>query len=316
MITAVHRAHQVAHAPPIRELSEDVLAPYIPPSVLGHEAAATWIAELRRLTVFFVDLPDLVHGVDLGEIQELIAAVQADFERHEAQMHQIGVDNHGTSLLAATGLPPHAHADDPERGVRTAIALAQTLERLGWRGTIGVATGRALCGLIGNDVRREYAILGDFVNVAARLSTSGDGSERVTVLCDAATFEATHLRIEYGAPIELTVKGKTRPITAYRPAGRRATATALGTAAFGRRREQRVIRGAVEEAAAGTGHTVAIQAEPGMGKSRLLAEAWALAGDRGLRCLIGRGRRDRARDPVPRLAPRVRRAAGRRRARR
>jgi predicted ATPase/class 3 adenylate cyclase len=281
VLTAVHGTPRVRHRTPIDDIPDAALAPYIPPSVLDREAAATWIAELRRLTVFFVDLPDLVHGVALDDIQTLIAAVQADVERHAAQIHQIGVDNHGTSLLGATGLPPHAHADDPERGVRTAIAVSRTLERLGWRGTIGVATGRALCCLVGNRALREYAVLGDSVNIAARLSTTG----AETVLCDAATVEATRARIEYGPPIELTVKGKSRPITAYQPAGRRTRARTAASTAFGRRREQRLLRAAIERTAAGARGTIAIQAEPGLGKSRLLAEAEALARARGLRTL-------------------------------
>jgi predicted ATPase/class 3 adenylate cyclase len=274
----------------VAELDERVLEPFIPPSVLAHERVAhgRWLAELRRLTVIFVELPDLVHGVGLDDIQQLVAALQADFWRHGAVMNQIGVDNHGTTLLAAAGLPPHSHDDDPERGVRTAVAVAQTLERLRWRGAIGVTTGRALCNLLGNRVRREYTIIGDMVNLAARLCTAGAGGERVSVLCDAATVEATRRRIEYGEPLELTVKGKTRPITAYRPAGRRAAA-APGTTAFGRPREQRAIRAAIEGVAAGEGRAVVIQAEPGMGKSRLLAEAVSLAATRGIRCVGGAG---------------------------
>ena len=88
------------------------------------------------MTAIFVDLPDLAPRLDLHAVQELILALQADFERHSTQLNQIAVDNHGTSLLAATGLPPHAHADDPERGIRTALAIADTLRRLGWRGTV------------------------------------------------------------------------------------------------------------------------------------------------------------------------------------
>ena len=204
-------------------------------------------------------------------------------------INQVGVDNHGTTLLAATGLPPHTHDDDPERGVRTAGALALTLERLGWRVAIGVTTGRALCNLLGNRVRRGYTIIGDMVNMAARLCTAGGGGEHVSVLCDAPTVEATRRRIEYGEPLELTVRGKTRPITAYRPAGRRVVATAPGTMAFGRPREHRAIRAAIESVAAGKSHAVAIQAEPGMGKSRLLSEAVSLARDRGIRCVGGAG---------------------------
>ena len=272
------------------ELDEHMLEPFIAPSVLAYEKVAhgTWLAELRRLTVVFIALPDLVHGVDLESIQRLIAALQADLGRHGAVMNEIGVDNHGTTLVAATGLPPHSHDDDPERGVRTAVAIGHTLERLGWQGSIGVTTGRVLCNLIGNETRRVYGVIGDAVNVAARLSTSAAEGDHVSVLCDAASVEATRQRIEYGEPVELAVKGKTRPIAAYPPIGRRHAATP-GTMAFGRPREHRVIRAAIESVVSGNGRAVAIQADPGMGKSRLLTEAVSLALARGIRCVGGAG---------------------------
>ena len=82
-------------------------------------------AELRRVTAIFVDLPDLVDGTDPDAVQELIVALQADFERHGAQLNQTRRRQpRARRLVAATGLPPHAHADDPERGVRTALAVA------------------------------------------------------------------------------------------------------------------------------------------------------------------------------------------------
>ena len=71
--------------------------------------------------------------------------------------------------------------------------------------------------------------------------------------------------------------------------GRRVPTAAPGTTPIGRRREQRVLRRAIEQVAAGGGRAVAIQGEPGLGKSRLLAEAAGLAAARGLRCLSGAG---------------------------
>ncbi len=246
-------------------------------------------------------------------VQELIVALQADFERHSTQLNQIGVDNHGTSLLAAAGLPPHAHADDPERGIRTALAIADTLRRLHWRGTVGVASGRVLCVVIGNETRREYMVMGDSINVAARLSTSGDGSERVLVLCDAATAEATRRRIEFGPPMQLQVKGKTLPITAYRPLGRRGPTAGPGTAAFGRRREQRVLRAAIE---AGRRRRFARGRDPGRARPGQVAPAGR--GGRARRRArdalpVRHRRRDRAGHALPRLAARVRDAAEHRR---
>ena len=55
----------------VTDVDEHMLEPFIAPSVLGHEEVAhgRWLAELRRLTVVFVELPDLVHGVGLDDIK-------------------------------------------------------------------------------------------------------------------------------------------------------------------------------------------------------------------------------------------------------
>ena len=154
---------------------------------------------------------------------------------------------------------------------------------------MGVASGRALCVVIGNETRREYMVMGDSINVAARLSTSGDGSERVLVLCDEATAEATRRRIEYGPPVELRVKGKTcrstrtaRSDGAGRPPRRAPprSAAVANSGCCGRRSKR---------ASAAARARSPSMPNPGMGKSHLLAEAAELAAGRGMRCLFGSG---------------------------
>ncbi len=288
----------------------DVLSSYVPLAVFGREETGqgSWLAELRHVTVLFVNLPDCDFHVSAERAQELAAALQEELDRHEATINKLSVDSHGTSLVAATGLPPLSHDDDAVRGVRSALAIAEALERMGRPGAIGVATGQAFCGPIGNESRREYTMIGDVVNTAARLmqaALEGDGvvgagsggPGTVQILCDTATHRATRHRIDYAEPRELRVKGKSSPLVVYRPTRRRTARTAATTAMAGRDLERDVVLANLDAALRGECRVVMVEGEPGIGKTQLVNAALTLAQERGVRCLAGAG------DPIERTVP-------------
>jgi predicted ATPase/class 3 adenylate cyclase len=278
-----------------------LLAPYIPPPVMSREGIGqgNWLAELRRVTVVFVNLPGIDHRADPRLVQQAVVALQREFDRYEATISSLAVDAKGTSVLAATGLPPLSHDDDPVRAVRAAMSVARALGEAQWNAGVGVATGRALCGPVGNRLRREYTMAGDVVNTAARLMghALADGAPAVTVLSDAATERVTRSRINWGPERRLQLKGKSAPAAAFAPVRRRAGTVLGGLDTVGRRREREALARTVAMAAQGTCQLVVLEGEPGMGKSRLLLEALAEAKATGTRCLSGAG------DPIERVAP-------------
>jgi predicted ATPase len=285
------------HAPAAPAL----LAPYIPPPVMSREGIGQgdWLAELRRVTVVFVNLPGVDHLAKPQLVQQAVVALQRNFDLHEATINNLTVDAKGTSVLAATGLPPLSHDDDPVRAVRAAMAVARSLAQERWLAGIGVATGRAFCGPVGNRLRREYALAGDVVNTAARLMSHAlaDGGPAVTVLCDAATERVTRQRIDWAPARELELKGKLGTFSAYTPMRRHATTASGGRDTLGRRPEREALARGVTLAGDGTSQLIVLEGEPGMGKSRLLLEATAEAAAAGTRRLSGSG------DPIERAAP-------------
>ncbi|HWF72980.1 MAG TPA: AAA family ATPase [Solirubrobacteraceae bacterium] len=287
--------------PAPRPVPAALLTPYIPPPVVSREGIGQgdWLAELRRVTVVYVQLPGIDHRAEPQLVQQAVVALQREFDRHEATINNLTVDAKGTSIIAATGLPPLSHDDDPVRAVRAAMAVARTLGEGHWRAGVGVATGRAFCGAVGNLARREYAMSGDVVNTAARLTGHAlrDESAPVAVLCDAPTERATRQRIDWGQERELVLKGKEGPVIAFTPVRQSAGSVADVRETVGRRREREALARAVQLAAKGTAQLVVLEGEPGMGKSRLLLEVVAEAGTRGVRCLGGHG------DPIERAAP-------------
>jgi class 3 adenylate cyclase/tetratricopeptide (TPR) repeat protein len=275
---------------------ETLLAPYLPRAMLasmvaGHEE---WLAELRQLTVLFVNLPDLDHQAGLDDAQEAMLALQSALYRYQGSINKLSVDEKGTTLVAALGLPPLAHEDDPARGVLAALAMREALA--GRRVGIGVTTGRVFCGTVGSRRRREYTMLGAVVNLAARLmQEAGEG-----VLCDAATAEAARSTLDFESLAPVRVKGRADPVPVFRPdrpasrAGRRPE-PASPTPLVGRRDEQARLAGALRRLMAEDADrpdralVLVLEGEAGAGKSRLVAELREQALAAGLPVLAGAG---------------------------
>ena len=168
---------------------EDVLATFLPRELVSRVRAGQtgWLAEFRRLTVVFVG----IRGFD-GDAPGVLdrsprppsAPRRPLIDRYGGSLNQIVDDDKGLTLVAAWGLPDRTHEDDPARGVLAARAIVDALGDLGLDVSAGVTTGRAFTGVRGGPIRCEYAMIGDVVNLAARLMQSGSpaATERVTQL--------------------------------------------------------------------------------------------------------------------------------------
>ena len=182
-------------------------------------------SELRQVTVVFVNLGlknhDLLGAAKyddaMNRCHQILVAVQSAVYQYEGSLNKFLMDDKGSTLLAVWGLPPLAHDDDPVRAVMSSLLIAHALAEQGFVASVGVSTGVAFCGLVGNRVRREYSVLGDMVNLSARLMQHackiGGG-----VVCEQRTMQfalSRGLHFEYMPPIR--VKGKTGRIQVYRP---------------------------------------------------------------------------------------------------
>jgi predicted ATPase/class 3 adenylate cyclase len=238
------------------------------PAAIHHRVEAgqgIWLAELRRITVLFINLPDMHYGTPLAEAQQAMQTLQQALYRYEGSVNKLSVDDKGVSLLAVYGLPPLSHNDDPGRGVRAALDIREQLESLGWQYAIGVTTGRAFCGSIGNEQRCEYTIMGDVVNLAARLMQKAKNS----ILVDEPTASmAEHIEFEAHAP--LTLKGKARPVSAFRPlAYIQEEESSAETELVGRDAEQQQLQQAMSTLHSGGSSVAIVDGEAGIGKTSL-----------------------------------------------
>ncbi|WP_164842445.1 tetratricopeptide repeat protein [Actinoplanes solisilvae] len=269
-------------APPTGEL-EQLLGPFLHPAIRTrlrygrHEL----VNEHRKVTTAFVRLPDLDVGnpASVEALQRYLAAGVAIIDQYGGHLRHLMADDKGTILVAVFGTPV-SYEDDEERALRCCLELLA----LGGADRGGVTTGPVFCGEVGSDIRREYAVVGDAVNLAARLMQAAPPGH---LLVDRATFKQVSDVAVADGPIEVVAKGKAAPVPAWivHAVPNSATSSPLPSPApgalVGRSAEMASLRARVHEALTGRGSVVWLHGEAGIGKSRLAAEACRLAGTLG-----------------------------------
>jgi class 3 adenylate cyclase/tetratricopeptide (TPR) repeat protein len=182
----------------------------------------------------------------------------------------------GDAIMAVFGAPV-THEDDAERAVRAALAMRDSITAaasgLPFSLHIGVNTGEVMAGLVGPQERREYTVMGDVTNTAARLQSAAPPG---TILVGRATHLATQHVIDYEQSEPVSAKGKEEPVEAWRaigatggPAERPSSAAPL----VGRAAEIELLTRSWEQVVAeSTPRLVTVIGPPGIGKSRLVRE--------------------------------------------
>eukprot|EP00924_Labyrinthula_sp_SR-Ha-C_P015529 snap_masked-scaffold_4-processed-gene-2.36-mRNA-1 protein AED:0.43 eAED:0.80 QI:0/-1/0/1/-1/1/1/0/1682 len=133
------------------------------------------VNEIRKVTTIFCNLGLTAeeqaaiqqgHEKAIMRLHSLFKAIQAIVFRMDGQINKFLIDDKGSTLIVCFGLPPLAHEDDGTR----AMICARGISGLVPEAKLGISTGMAYCGLIGGDNdRKEYTVIGDCVNVSARL---------------------------------------------------------------------------------------------------------------------------------------------------
>ena len=198
-------------------------------------------------------------------LDTIVRTVQHGAERESVTFLASDIDANGGKIILTTGVPATLE-DDEGRLLRAARSVAEAPHPLPIR--IGVNRGHVFAGDIGTAYRRTFTVMGDTVNLAARLMAAAQPGE---ILATAPVLDQarTHFATE---PLEpFSVKGKSEPVQAYRVgAATGARRDSYGTLPFrGRDKEFATLVDALESAKAGHGSNVLINAERGVGKTRL-----------------------------------------------
>ena len=180
-------------------------------------------SERRQVTVLFADLcgfTAMSQSLDPEEVHELVG-------RYTALVDGIvvgyggTVDKHiGDAVMALFGAP-RAHDDDPMRAAQAALDIHEALGRMSettsrpLQAHIGIASGEVVAGVLDRADARDYTVLGDTVNLAARLvAAAGPGQ---TLLSDGV-YRALSGRGVCDGLGEIQLKGFDAPIRVLAPA--------------------------------------------------------------------------------------------------
>lgn len=293
-------------SPVMPEGAENSLRPYIPGAVINRLTAgqSSWIAELRRVTVLFINLPGVDQDTGLESAQEIARLIQRSVYHFEGSINKINVDDKGITIVAALGLPPFSHEDDPARGVKAALMIRKELTSLKVPSTIGIATGRIFCGSVGNESRREYTIIGNAVNLSARLMGAASRQEEliakyvVPILCDRLTHDSAKEAIEFEMLPPQHIKGRTEAVEVFNAIEIKKSVVRSKTELIGRQEEKTLIAASLQELSRGAPHqTLVLQGEAGIGKSRLFEDLIRQAETQDMKMFSGNG------DPIEKSSP-------------
>jgi class 3 adenylate cyclase len=268
------------------------LAAAAPGPLIEKMRATRLEGERKPVSAVFVDvvgstaLAETMDPEDWTEIMnqawELLS--QAVF-RYEGTIAQL----QGDGVLAFFGAPV-SHEDDPERAVRAALDMLPSIteyarqlkatHELDFQVRVGINTGSVLVGRVGSDLRYEYNALGDAVNVAARVQAAARPG---SILITAETRRYVSAPFELKELPPLMLKGKAEPVTTYEVLGLKAApGQARGLAGIespmvGRDGELKRLEDLLPVIAAGRSRVASLVGDPGIGKTRLLAEFKAAA---------------------------------------
>lgn len=200
--------------------TEEALRAYVPVTVLTHQEAATteWIGEVRRVSVFFLMLKTrALSNPDrsaLRLLQRTYCFIQRALYRREGVIKEFTVDDKGCVVVAGFGMPPYVHDDDSVRAVQAAQEVMGFLRANGSDARIGISTGTVFCAWVGSEVWRDFAMIGQTVNMSARLMANKGNRD---ILVDAVTFARSKQSVSYHTLEPIFVKGRASPMGVFRP---------------------------------------------------------------------------------------------------
>jgi class 3 adenylate cyclase/tetratricopeptide (TPR) repeat protein len=289
----------------------DRITPYIPPVLLDRILAAPESprveADLRPVTVIFAQtvgleaiVEQLAPALAAQAIQVYMAQMQVAIEQFGGVVNKLDVADEGVKLVAIFGAPT-AYEDHAERAARAALlmrdqvaAVNREIAQIGGAGApslrqrIGINLGSVFAGNVGSAERKEYTVMGDAVNVAARVMSKAGWGE---AWCSELTMRAIETRMICESRGQTTLKGKAEPIDLFLLREERdPLAAALASyramrPLVGRAEELAWLRAQMAAALDGDGRAVRIVGDAGIGKSRLTAALVGDALERGVRVI-------------------------------
>ncbi len=256
-------------------VAHDTLARCLAPAVRAHVMGGGGAPEHRPVTVAFIRF----EGIDAliatkgpaataDLLHRLVATVETATEAQGIALLASDIDVDGGKLILTAGAPI-VTGEDEERMLLALRAIVDANVPVSIR--IGVNRGAIFAGDIGPFYRRTYTVMGDTVNLAARLMAKAPAGR---IYATADVLDRSNTLFATTALEPFMVKGKSKPVSAWDVGDAIGSRTRQGTLEVlpltGRDAEIAALREALASARAGQGKVFEIVGEAGVGKSRLV----------------------------------------------
>ena len=259
------------------------LTQVVPATLRQHLLSGAIDPEHRNATVAFVHfdgVDDLVttHGADVlaSGLHELVSSAQRATSEHGVTFLGTDIDHDGGKVILVAGAP-NALGDDEGRMLLALRSIVDAGTQIPIR--IGVNKGHVFAGDIGPAYRRTYTVMGDAVNLAARVMSMAVPGQ---ILATGPVLDASTVAFNAVALEPFMVKGKKDPVHAFmvgHSTGSKPETVSREFPLVGRDPEMDAYRRALLELRGGHGSVLELVGNAGMGKTRLLSEFLAEAPD-------------------------------------
>ncbi|KAJ3109516.1 hypothetical protein HDU97_005173 [Phlyctochytrium planicorne] len=248
-------------------------------------------SEFRTITVLFVKF-DWILSPD--KINSAMVALDGILSDLGGVYQQSSADDKGLSILACFGLPPLQSENIATCALLAGVKFSNVLDTIGISGTaLSLGTGEILFSVIGNSMRAEAGLLGDVVNISARMLSVKGKQAKNNVVCDESTHSAAVTdQVKY---LDLGLyTGKEEPQRVYEvQMGEKKLQDNVKSSGkaqhFGYSDEKQIIASSLNEWMLGSEESISIYLEGpgGMGKSSLAEYARLLASKNNMPlCLV------------------------------
>ncbi|HTH12777.1 MAG TPA: adenylate/guanylate cyclase domain-containing protein, partial [Spirochaetia bacterium] len=262
------------------EVPHDLARPWLLGPVFDRIGAGqnSFLADLRIAVVFFLGMesPDFDrHPSAVGTFQKLIAFLQKTLAGYEGNLLQVIVGDKGTYLYGAFGAPV-AHENEAGLALHALLAIRDQASQAGLRKfRIGVSQGQIYAGAYGGVTRKTYGVLGNEVNIAARIMQAAPENG---ILVSPAVYRSSSHQFRFEAVGSKTLKGLAFPMELQKlkealPKGEvQAPRDRTRWPLVGRDAEMARVEAHLDRLTQGQGGVLLVEGEAGIGKSRFIDE--------------------------------------------
>ena len=208
----------------IKRAFSSYVARQVVDEILKHPDEITFSGERRDVTVIFCDMRGFTPLTERLPPEEVVAALNEFY----SLMIDLTIKNDGTinkflgdAVMAIFGAPT-PYPDHCLRAIKTALAMQAGVAELSARRVaegkdaitigIGISAGEAVAGTVGTENQMEYTVIGDKVNLAARLESNAKPGQ---ILVSESTYKQVAERVTARSLGVMNVKGKEEQVTVF-----------------------------------------------------------------------------------------------------